>query len=140
MKRLTHRSVTRLVTVAGLFLLVGCGGPTTGTQATPPAATTPPGITTSPTVGAPVRAELDDFTITLSPSTLRPGTYTFVAQQQGQLPHALAIKGPGVDAVTPVIQLGGASQQLTVTLQPGTYELWCPVGNHRAQGMTVTVP
>jgi uncharacterized cupredoxin-like copper-binding protein len=38
---------------------------------------------------------------------------------------------------------GGAAQpgqevDMTVTLQPGSYEIWCPVANHRALGMTST--
>src|SRR6266545_2569452 len=68
------------------------------------------------------------------------GAYTFVVEQQGKHPHALSIKGPGVDTTsTPTIQPGGASERLTVTLQPGRYELWCPVGNHKAQGMHTTI-
>jgi uncharacterized cupredoxin-like copper-binding protein len=26
-----------------------------------------------------------------------------------------------------------------VTLQAGTYEVWCPIGNHRAMGMDTTL-
>lgn len=37
------------------------------------------------------------------------------------------------------LEPGGAAQELAVVLQPGTYELWCPVGDHRALGMTVTI-
>lgn len=33
-------------------------------------------------------------------------------------------------------QIGsGSVEELTVTLQPGTYEVWCSVGNHRQRGM-----
>jgi uncharacterized cupredoxin-like copper-binding protein len=38
-----------------------------------------------------------------------------------------------------VIDPGGADETLTVTLQAGTYELWCPVGSHREQGMETTI-
>jgi uncharacterized cupredoxin-like copper-binding protein len=34
---------------------------------------------------------------------------------------------------------GGQSASLPVDLQPGTYEIWCPVGEHKAKGMTTTI-
>jgi hypothetical protein len=90
-------------------------------------------------MGTAVTATLTEYTITLSQSSFSPGMYTFVALQKGQYPHALAIKGPGVQSQTPIIQPGGPPQQLTVTLQKGTYELWCPVDSHKSQGMTTTI-
>jgi hypothetical protein len=143
------RGLLAVLAVAAALVTGGCGdgggGEATGQQTSPPAATAPaattPGAVASPT-GSPtvVTAGLYDFRIELSQTSFTPGRYTFVAKEEGQAPHALAIKGPGVDsATTPVIQPGGADQQLTVTLQPGTYELWCPVGNHRDRGMALTV-
>ncbi|MBD0292979.1 MAG: hypothetical protein ICV70_05345 [Jiangellaceae bacterium] len=87
-----------------------------------------------------VTARLTEFSIELSQQTFAPGAYEFVAEEEGEFPHALSIEGPGVDsASTEVIQPGGESQRLTVTLESGTYTLWCPVGNHRAQGMETTI-
>jgi uncharacterized cupredoxin-like copper-binding protein len=43
-----------------------------------------------------------------------------------------------VDESTDTLQ-SGQSEDLTVTLEPGTYQLWCPVGNHRGMGMELTV-
>lgn len=37
-----------------------------------------------------------EFRLELSQTTLRPGTYTFVADNKGQATHALEIDGPGV--------------------------------------------
>src|SRR6266542_250212 len=120
--------------VATVLLAVsGCGG-----KQAPDTAATPSGSATQPAATSPA---------TGSPSTGAPtggsvtaGANTFVVEQQGKHPHALSIKGPGVDTTsTPTIQPGGASQRLTVTLQPGRYELWCPVGNHKAQGMHTTI-
>jgi uncharacterized cupredoxin-like copper-binding protein len=34
---------------------------------------------------------------------------------------------------------GGGSTTMTVTLQPGEYEVFCPIGNHRAMGMDTTL-
>jgi uncharacterized cupredoxin-like copper-binding protein len=140
--------------IVGAVLLTGCGGGgTTEESATSPGqaeettTTTPasaePTSATSPApavTGTRVTAELTEFSIGLSQQTFAPGPYEFVAEEQGQLPHALSIEGPGVDsASTSVIDPGGDSQTLNLTLQPGTYELWCPVGNHRAQGMETTI-
>jgi len=139
-----------------LLAVSGCGGKqapdtaaTPSGSATQPAATSP--ATGSPSTGAPtggsptagattVTVTLTDFEIELSTTSVTAGAYTFVVEQQGKHPHALSIKGPGVDTTsTPTIQPGGASERLTVTLQPGRYELWCPVGNHKAQGMHTTI-
>jgi len=138
-----HRTRSALVPIAILLVAPGCGGgggdATTG-AASPPAATTSGPAASPAQTGTIVTAGLTEFNIELSQASLSPGTYTFVAEEKGQQPHALSIKGPGVDsATTPVIQPGGASQRLTVTLQSGTYELWCPVGNHRQQGMELTI-
>lgn len=34
---------------------------------------------------------------------------------------------------------GGHSGSLTVDLQPGTYQIWCPVGDHKGKGMDTTI-
>jgi uncharacterized cupredoxin-like copper-binding protein len=141
------------VIIAAVLLTACGGGDSTEESATSPgqaettAATTPdsaePTTATSPApavTGTRVTAELAEFSIELSQQTFAPGPYEFVAEEQGQLPHALSIEGPGVDSTsTSVIDPGGESQTLNVTLQLGTYELWCPVGNHRSQGMETTI-
>jgi uncharacterized cupredoxin-like copper-binding protein len=50
------------------------------------------------------------------------------------LPHGIAIEGGGVEKSGSIVQPGGDST-LTVTLKPGTYTFYCPVGSHRQQGM-----
>ena len=57
-----------------------------------------------------------------------------------RVPHDLAIKGPGIDSQvkSQTIQNGGTTP-LSVTLQPGSYELWCTVGNHKQMGMDMTI-
>jgi plastocyanin len=78
------------------------------------------------------------FAIQGAPSTIRAGApITFNVTSEGN-PHNLAIDGNGVNLLpsTPNIQNGTG----TVTfgaLQPGSYHLYCPVGQHRANGMDV---
>lgn len=127
-----------MLSLLALFLavaLAACGGskgtPTVGGTSSAPAAGAPGGtkVTVSGT----------DFALKLSQNTFAAGAYTFVVRNEGATVHALTIKGPGTnDAQTPIIPAGG-SAELTVTLQPGSYQLWCPVGNHRQLGMETTI-
>lgn len=55
-----------------------------------------------------------------------------------QLPHAVEVEGNGVEEETATIQ-PGEDASVTVDLEPGTYEFYCPVGNHRAAGMEGTL-
>lgn len=126
----TRTSVWRTVagSVAGLATLAACGGDP---------GTTPAGPEGTPTqTGREIVVEMTDFALDVAEPNLTPGTYTLVAEQQGAVVHALSISGPGIESEsTEVVDPGGDPAKLTVTLEPGSYELWCPVGGHRAQGM-----
>jgi plastocyanin len=66
------------------------------------------------------------------------GETTFTLTNEGEFPHALEIEGSGLEEETE--ELGpGESASLTVDLEPGEYELYCPVGDHRDQGMEGTL-
>lgn len=76
-----------------------------------------------------------EFSLALSQSSFAPGSFTFVATNIGTVTHALAIKGPGVATTQTGPINPGSNAKLTVTLQPGSYELWCPIDDHKALGM-----
>jgi plastocyanin len=79
--------------------------------------------------------ELDPATVSIQ----TPGTYTFKAVNDGQFVHALEVEGHGVEEETEDIQ-PGESAEFTVDLpEAGDYELYCPVGDHRAMGMDGSV-
>ena len=131
--------------------LTACGSDTTSSPAagSSAGATTPASASASSSAGgsagaaastgSEVTATEADFSISLSQRTLPAGTYTFTVQNSGSATHSLEIEGPGVkDAVSDKVQ-GGQSTTMTVTLQPGTYEVYCPIGNHRAMGMDTTL-
>jgi uncharacterized cupredoxin-like copper-binding protein len=66
------------------------------------------------------------------------GTYAFTLRNDGSTEHALEIEGGDVEVETDTIG-GGETAELTVDLPAGTYELYCPVGDHRGRGMEGTV-
>lgn len=76
-----------------------------------------------------------EYALKLSRTSLTPGTYTFVSANHGRITHALSIDGPGVaDARTKNID-SGRQATLTVTLEKGTYDVYCPVDGHKQLGM-----
>lgn len=72
--------------------------------------------------------------------TARAGSVTVTLENPSgnQLPHAIEVEGNGVEEETETIQPGGRAS-VTVNLRPGRYEFYCPVGNHRQQGMEGTL-
>jgi plastocyanin len=137
---------TGLVLAAAVVALASGCGDDDGDGAGPPPAASPtsrtapasPPATEEEAEPTTVTARLVDYQIELSETPASPGRYTFLVEHGGGAPHALAIEGPGVDESTDTLQ-SGQSEDLTVTLEPGTYQLWCPVGNHRGMGMELTV-
>lgn len=115
----------------------GGGGPTTeeGTAAgggtTAKAEATPGGEVIRTVVIKESEFKLDPSNITLD----KLGTYVFKAKNIGNFTHALEIEGHGVEAETRQLN-AGRSWKLKVDFKsPGTYEMYCPVDGHRAEGM-----
>jgi uncharacterized cupredoxin-like copper-binding protein len=106
---------------------------TTTTQQTSTASTT---TTTAKPAAATVPVGEKEFTITLASPALKAGDITFVAKNDGRIPHDLAIKG--TSDKTKLIQPGGTAE-LKVTLKPGTYELYCSVPGHEQAGMKLNI-
>ena len=97
----------------------------------------------SPTAPGPrVDVTETEFSITLSPPTLTPGTYLFAVTNEGGTQHNLFVNGPGVDNLETPTLAPAQTVYLTVTLKSGRYELWSNVGNDRPGGMDlwITVP
>lgn len=110
----------------------------TGAAAAGATATAPAGPAANTAGPALVTVEMVDHRL-LQPKFFPPGRYTFRAVNTGRAPHALQINGPGVmNARTPVVRPGQYAD-LTVTLNRGIYDFWCPVGNHRQRGMQLDV-
>jgi plastocyanin len=88
------------------------------------------------------RIEIVGTEFQLEPSEVQldePGTYTFVLSNEGGTIHALEVEGHGVEETTGEIE-AGETAELTVELpEAGEYELYCPVGNHKDEGMEGTI-
>jgi uncharacterized cupredoxin-like copper-binding protein len=112
--------------------------PTTTAATTTAPTTTQQTTTTTPTIAEATSVDVteNEFKIILPSTELEAGTITFNVKNEGQLPHDLAVKG--MEAKTKLIPAGG-SAELTVTLKPGDYELWCTVPGHEAAGMKLEI-
>ncbi len=130
------RPLPLLIALAGsATLLVACGSSSGSAGASSGAAA--PQSAVGGASGTTVTATETEFSISLSQTSLQPGSYTFQARNVGKFPHALTIDGPGVpNQATPTLP-PGRSGSLQVALQAGTYTIYCPVDGHRAKGMLV---
>jgi plastocyanin len=63
----------------------------------------------------------------------KAGKVTIAFENASSTPHAVEIEGNGVEAKSNVVT--GGSATVTADLKPGTYEFYCPVGQHRQNGM-----
>lgn len=79
-----------------------------------------------------------DFAFEPADISVEPGAVAFALANEGSAPHALAIEGNGVDVSSDTID-AGASTTLETELEEGTYEIYCPVGDHRDRGMVGTL-
>src|SRR5215204_2130814 len=81
--------------------------------------------------------EVKETEFTLKPAEItleKPGTYLFKAVNSGGTVHALEVEGQGIEEETEEIQ-PAQSAELKVKLKAGTYELYCPVDEHKEEGM-----
>jgi uncharacterized cupredoxin-like copper-binding protein len=142
------RAVGAVAGIAAAVVLAGCssgsGGNgaagTTSAPSTSAAESSPAGASgTAAGQAQTVQVKASEYSFSLPSTTLRPGSYTFTMANDGHATHAMEIDGPGVaDQKSSTVGPGGTST-LTVTLQPGSYTLYCPVGNHRQLGMQTTL-
>ena len=88
----------------------------------------------SPGGATQLHATLSEWKVELSRQTLPTGPVTVAVENTGSIPHQLEIEGNGIEQRTELIQ-PGASATLRLNLTPGSYEVYCPVGNHKEMGM-----
>src|SRR3989441_839102 len=83
-----------------------------------------------------VNVRLSEWKVELSQQTIATGAVRFAVTNAGSIPHGFEVEGQGIEKEIETIQ-PGASATLTLTLKPGTYEVYCPVGedSHKKLGM-----
>ena len=127
-----------------VLAVAGCGDDEeTDNQSAAP----PPTTETTPTETTPTDDGDDAGTVLENPadasgalefekSSLRAqsGQITLEMPNPSSVPHAISVRGDGVDEDGNTVQKGGTSK-VTVTLKPGEYEFYCPVGGHEQAGM-----
>lgn len=130
---------TFIVLAIAAAVFAGCGGDDEESAATPaPTATEAPasggGGGETVTVSAPA-----DGALKFDQSSLKAkaGKVTFKFDNPSSVPHAFEVEGNGVEEETDTITSSSAS--VTVDLKPGSYEYYCPVGNHEQAGMKGTL-
>ena len=73
-------------------------------------------------------------------ATTKAGSVTLTMKnpKTNSVPHAIAVKGHGINKKGNVVK-GGGTSRLKVTLKKGTYQFYCPVGEHAKGGMKGTL-
>ena len=129
-----------LMLALGALAMAGCGGGSDSSSSS--AATTSTEQAGGGSGGSgggssqSVNVSLTDFKLNPDNPTVKAGSVTFKATNDGQTTHSLEVEGPGDEQELPNDLAPGDSGELTVDLsKPGTYEWYCPIANHRQLGM-----
>lgn len=145
-----RRSQTVGAALVALALALGaCGGDDDEEQpaSAPPAESTPAEETPAANGGGGEKLALE-----ADPSgapkfdktelTTKAGTVTIDLANPSSAPHAIEVEGESsgkaIEEEGETVTKGGTST-VTVDLEPGTYEFYCPVGNHADAGMKGTL-
>ena len=84
-----------------------------------------------------VPVTLTEYKVELGRDSVRAGTIKFQVKNEGAATHGFYVRGEGVDKGSREIP-AGQSGSLSLTLKPGTYEVFCPMADlsHKKAGMT----
>jgi plastocyanin len=118
-----------LVLLPCALLLAACGGSSNGTAQ---------GADVLQTI------QVSETEFSISPATIdlpRAGTYEFDVTNDGQITHALNIEESGGGNEVESGEIGpGEMKTVRYTFSgEGSFEMYCPIGNHKAQGMEGTI-
>jgi uncharacterized cupredoxin-like copper-binding protein len=95
------------------------------------------------TSSAPAQATTTEVSLTEyqieMPTSLSAGSQTFSVTNNGTMGHNFGVEGQGIEEKFETDLSAGETQTMQLDLAPGTYEVYCPVGNHRDQGMEISL-
>jgi uncharacterized cupredoxin-like copper-binding protein len=128
----------RLLVLLPLALpLAACGGGGSGSNA---AQTTTGAAPAAASTAHTVMVGEKEFSITPASIALtKPGMYTFKVTNNGHIGHALKIEGHGVEQKTATIDPGKSATLQVDLAKAGSYEVFCPIDNHRNMGMKASL-
>jgi uncharacterized cupredoxin-like copper-binding protein len=93
----------------------------------------------SPAQPAPTTAvSLIEYQIDM-PTSLPAGIHLFNVANNGNDEHNLAVEGQGIKTEFVTNLTSSQTQSMQIYLAPGTYAVYCPVGDHRAEGMEISL-
>jgi plastocyanin len=129
MRRITW--LIALVLAAGVLTAAGCGGDDddssgssggTGTEESSGGGGGGETLTVTADPGGAISWDKTEL-------SAKAGKVTLKIVNESDIPHAIEVEGNGVEEETDTVT--GKNAEMTVDLKPGTYEYYCPVGDHR---------
>jgi len=133
--RVTLKAIAGIALVTAALGAAGCGDDDDSTSAST-SSTTESTDATASGGGETTDVSLTEFAIDPQDPTVSAGTVTFNVSNDGETVHNLEVEGPNGEAELEADLQPGDSGELEVDLsEPGTYDWYCPVGDHAAQGM-----
>jgi uncharacterized cupredoxin-like copper-binding protein len=88
----------------------------------------------APAQATTTEVDLTEYEIAM-PTSLSAGSQTFRVTNNGTIEHNFEIEGQGIEEEFETNLGPGETQTMQLDLEPGTYQVYCPVDNHREQGM-----
>jgi plastocyanin len=135
------RNTVIAIAIAVPLALSACGGddedPSSTAAATEEATTTAASDGGGGGGGA---VEISETEYALDPAdpSVSAGEVTFEVTNDGSITHNLEVEGNGVEEEVEDIAPGD-NGSLTAELEPGSYEIYCSIGNHKDLGMKGTL-
>ena len=128
----------RMLGIAGVCVVAfaGCGGDDDEEERAGNTATEAEKAPAKGPAASKVTIRETDFKLSPSrPKVAKAGVVEFVARNDGKTVHALEVEGPKGEAETSTFGPGKSARVKVDLSEPGTYEMYCPVANHRELGM-----
>jgi plastocyanin len=147
MRLLTNKATLGLLAAAAIAVpIAGCGSSDDSSDDSSSSTDSAP-VTNTQTTDSGDAAGSGTLALAADPSgaikfdktslTAPAGKVTIDFTNESQVPHAVEVEGNGVEEETDTVTGGKAT--LTADLKPGTYTFYCPVGDHREDGMEGTL-
>ena len=132
------RSLATFAAVLALAL-AGCGG---DDESSSSSSGSGGGSSSTPAAGSGETLQLaapEDGSLKFDKAKLdaKAGAVTIDFDNPSTTPHAVEIEGNGVEEASDTVTSSKTS--VTADLKAGTYTFYCPVGNHRQEGMEGTL-